>query len=180
MAEKESHPSQGRHTGGGQGAAGNHAYAHHTTNGASYDYESDLAGNFHTDADIQTQRLAAALGKPEPGAKILWTAGELLRAQFPDPVFAVPNLVPAGLTNLAGRPKIGKSWLGLQMAIAASTGGMVLGQQVDKRPVLYLALEDSERRLHDRLKLQGCPEDASLTLLTKLSLIHISEPTRPY
>jgi hypothetical protein len=71
---------------------------------------------------------------------------------FPEPRFAVPGLVPEGLTFFAGAPKLGKSWLALGMGLAIAAGGHVLGSiQVEGGDVLYLALEDSPRRLQERL-----------------------------
>lgn len=83
-----------------------------------------------------------------------YSAAELLAAQFPPIQWAVPGLIPVGLSILAGRPKMGKSWLSLQIAVAVGSGGMVLGRRVDQAKVLYLALEDSERRIQDRLMKQ--------------------------
>lgn len=84
---------------------------------------------------------------------------DLLNKHHPDPIWAVPGLIPVGLTLLAGRPKVGKSWLSMQIALAVATGGMALGQRVVQGRVLYLALEDSERRLQQRMKAQGWPAD---------------------
>lgn len=98
---------------------------------------------------------------PEP-RKENWTVAELLSAQFPDPVWAVPGLVPAGLVVLAGRPKLGKSWLALSLAVAVGTGGQLLGRQVSKGRVLYFALEDNERRIQDRLRKQRAPSGADI------------------
>jgi hypothetical protein len=81
-----------------------------------------------------------------------WTAVELLADEFPAPRFAVPGLVPEGLTFFAGAPKLGKSWLALGVGLAIAAGGRVLGSlQVEAGDVLYLALEDSPRRLKERL-----------------------------
>lgn len=99
--------------------------------------------------------------------KTRWTVAELLSAEFPEPHWAVPGIIPIGLTFLAGRPKLGKSWLGLQIAHAVGTGGMVLDRQVDRGNVLYLAFEDSPRRLKDRLTKQGIPSHATITFETK-------------
>lgn len=73
----------------------------------------------------------------------LLTADQILTTQWPEPVWAIPHMLPAGLTILAGRSKIGKSWLALQIAQAVAAGSTVLDRQVQKGPVLYLALEDS-------------------------------------
>lgn len=100
----------------------------------------------------------AALRAADPTPpKKLWNVADLLSTTFPDPKFAVPGMLPVGLVVLAGRPKLGKSWLSLQIAIAVGTGGMVLNRKVDKGRVLYLALEDNPRRLQDRLKKQKAP-----------------------
>ncbi len=85
---------------------------------------------------------------------------DILTKEFPDPVWAIPGIVPAGLTVIAGRPKIGKSWLTMQIALAVATGGAALGERIERGRVLYLALEDSERRLQKRMAAQGWPTDA--------------------
>lgn len=95
-----------------------------------------------------------------------WTLDELYRTEFPEPVWAVPDLLPVGLSFLAGRPKLGKSWLALQVAHAVATGGRTLGQEVEQGRVFVLALEDNPRRLKDRCKKQGIPAGAQITFET--------------
>jgi DNA-binding transcriptional ArsR family regulator len=81
-----------------------------------------------------------------------FTAADLERMTFPPLRYAVPGLLPEGLALLAGRPKFGKSFLCLDLAIAVATGGLAFGQlQCDAGDVLFLALEDSRRRLKSRL-----------------------------
>jgi hypothetical protein len=64
----------------------------------------------------------------------------------------VPGILAEGVTLLGGAPKIGKSWLALGLAIAVASGGKALGSiKVDQGDVLYLALEDTGRRLQARL-----------------------------
>lgn len=80
--------------------------------------------------------------------------GAWLDAQdFPPLRFHVPGVLPEGATFLVGPPKIGKSWFVLAIGLAVAAGGRVLGQEVDRRPVLYLALEDGDRRLQDRCRM---------------------------
>ncbi|MCB0111998.1 MAG: AAA family ATPase, partial [Caldilineaceae bacterium] len=100
-------------------------------------------------------------GDPQP-TKLVWTVADLLSTEFPDPKWAIPGLLPAGLVVLAGRPKLGKSWLSLQMAVAVGTGGVVLNRKVDAGKVLYLALEDNPRRLQDRLSKQQSIKSAAV------------------
>ena len=84
---------------------------------------------------------------------------ELLRMKFPEPRWLVPGLLPVGLTLLAGKSKVGKSWLALQLAQAVATGGRFLGIPVPRGRVLYFALEDAQWRLQDRTQKQGWPND---------------------
>ena len=49
-----------------------------------------------------------------------FTASDLMALELPDPRPAVRGLIPEGLTLLAGKPKTGKSWLALQIALAVA------------------------------------------------------------
>jgi hypothetical protein len=83
----------------------------------------------------------------------IYTADRLASMVFTEPNWAVPELIPEGVTILAGKPKVKKSWLALGLGISIATGGTALGQiKVNQGDVLYLALEDSERRMADRLQ----------------------------
>jgi hypothetical protein len=83
-----------------------------------------------------------------------WTAAELLEAEFADARFAIEGLIPEGLAFMCGAPKLGKSWLALGLSIAIASGGMALGKiPVEAGGALYLALEDSPRRLQGRLRM---------------------------
>ena len=41
--------------------------------------------------------------------------------------YVVPSVIVEGLSILAGKPKLGKSWLMLHAAIAVARGGFTLG-----------------------------------------------------
>jgi len=81
----------------------------------------------------------------------LITAKDLQKKTFAPVRIIVPNLIPEGVTILAGKPKIGKSWLALDVCAAVSGDRFTLGET---KPVqgdtLYLALEDNQRRLRKR------------------------------
>jgi len=94
------------------------------------------------------------------------TAGDILKTEFPEPVWIVPGYIPAGFTILAGRPKIGKSWMALQIAQGVDSGGKIFDQDVKKGKVLYLALEDSPRRLKRRMEKQGWSNNSEANMLT--------------
>ncbi len=80
--------------------------------------------------------------------------------------WAVPGIITDGLTLLCGAPKAGKSWLAYGTAVAIASGGLTLGQQVKQGDVLYLALEDTGRRLQERLNkiLAGADPPPALTV----------------
>ena len=98
------------------------------------------------------------------------SAANLEAIKFPEPNWIIPDIMPEGLTLLAGKPKLGKSWLCLSLGIAKACGGVALGTiQVAHSEVLYLCLEDPARRLQGRLHIQmalGEPWPAELTFDT--------------
>jgi AAA domain-containing protein len=84
------------------------------------------------------------------------TLAELLGRQIPQPKWIIEGLIPEGVSLLFGKPKMRKSWLAFGTALAVCTGGRALGvYPVQQRDVLYLALEDAEWRLQDRLRKMG-------------------------
>jgi hypothetical protein len=97
----------------------------------------------------------------------MYTAADLVEMTLSEPKWAVQGIVPEGLTILAGKPKLGKSWAALNMAVAISGNKLVFGSApADKGDVLYLALEDNPRRLKARLeKVLGSVRDASPRLI---------------
>lgn len=98
-----------------------------------------------------------------------WTADQLMALEFPPPKWAVPGIIPEGVCLLAGPPKVGKSWVTLGLALDIAAGGRAFGAiDVPAGPVLALALEDTGRRLQDRMGkiLAGQPAPAGLTLAT--------------
>lgn len=110
--------------------------------------------------------------EPEPEADVIqlprtsWTATEIMALEFAEPRWAVPGIVAEGVTLLAGAPKIGKSWLALNISAAVAAGGKALSKlDVVGGDVLYLALEDNPRRLQSRLGkvLAGQPASPRLT-----------------
>ncbi|OLT09315.1 hypothetical protein BJF77_11040 [Kocuria sp. CNJ-770] len=104
---------------------------------------------------------------PDP-LDLAFSARWLTAQDFPAVEYVVPGIIPEGLTLLTAAPKIGKSWLVLGLGVAAATGGYAFGSiPVGRRPVLYLALEDGQRRLQSRLRTIGVDDGPSdLTFMT--------------
>lgn len=76
----------------------------------------------------------------------------LLAKEFPPLKWVVQDVLPAGVTLFAAAPKTGKSWLALDVAVCVAAGVPTLGdRKTNKGRVLYLALEDNERRLNERV-----------------------------
>ena len=112
------------------------------------------------------------------GRMSLINAQDLRYKVFPPVKWAVDGFLPSGLSILAGGPKIGKSILALHLAVGVAIGGCVLGKiNVKKGSVLYLALEDTERRLQDRINCSDIlsPNDdlSKLTLITDAPRQHL-------
>ena len=86
---------------------------------------------------------------------------------FPPTLWAVDGFLPSGLSVLGGGPKVGKSILSLHLSLAVATGGCALEKiPVKEGDVLYLALEDTQRRLQERIEGSGLPEECNLSRLT--------------
>jgi hypothetical protein len=96
----------------------------------------------------------AAMGRVPPARRSGWiTARALCELEFAPIKYVVPGYIAEGLTLLAGKPKIGKSWLSMDIALAVSAGGACLGGiSCESGDVLYLALEDNRRRLQSRIR----------------------------
>jgi hypothetical protein len=82
-------------------------------------------------------------------------AALLLTQQFPPVAWVIEKILPSGIYILAAAPKVGKSWLIMQKGLAIASGGTFLGFQCVQGDVLYLALEDNDRRMQRRLRAQG-------------------------
>ena len=122
------------------------------------------------DADSQAAKLAERESAAR-GAIELVSAADLAAMTLREPRWAVPGLVPEGVTLLAGPPKTGKSWLALGISYAVASGGCALGSvRVEAGEALYGGLEDTRRRLQSRLRTiaAGGPAPSKLFLATSL------------
>jgi hypothetical protein len=98
------------------------------------------------------------------------TAAELMGMEFAPTRWVVPDVLPEGLTLLVGKPKKGKSWMGLGTCEAVAVGGVAFGtKRVEQGDTLYLALEDNRKRLRKRLQkiLDGRPAPERMHLHTE-------------
>lgn len=117
--------------------------------------------DFEPFADEVRSGLTADAQPPAEAPPMLSTvsAVDLQQQSIPPIKWVMQDLIPAGLTVLASPPKLGKSWLAMALCLATAAGGRVLAHRCYQSGTLYLALEDSERRLKSRLEklLNGRP-----------------------
>ena len=113
----------------------------------------DVATSFYQKCDeLEAARADNRPSTLPPMAKRIFTSAALQTMTFPPLKFILPGLVPEGATLLVSRPKFGKSWLALDIAIATAADRFTLGTlKPSAGDVLYLALEDGRRRLQRRI-----------------------------
>jgi hypothetical protein len=111
-----------------------------------------LAKKGTTSNDQKTQQQAPNDGGNAPKLQRTFSAATLQTMKFAPLKYILPGLVPEGATLLVSRPKLGKSWWVLDLAVAITTGRFTLGElKPAQGDVLYLALEDGKRRLQRRI-----------------------------
>jgi AAA domain len=112
------------------------------------------------DADHKAPRKTAKTPH-QVAASDLYTVDSLCNEDFPMLKKIAGDIIVEGLTLLASRPKVGKTWLALDIAIAVDNAGFCLGDiKCEQGDVLFLALEDNKRRMQRRLtKLLGINRD---------------------
>jgi hypothetical protein len=97
----------------------------------------------------------------------------LLNGEYPATKWVIPNLLPVGLTMLGGAPKVGKSMIALDIALAVAHGGYALyGPKCNQGSVLYLSLDnDDESTLSARARhlsgRVGYPNEGPMEILTE-------------
>lgn len=79
-------------------------------------------------------------------------AADLLGLQLEPARVLIEGILAAGTTVLASPPKIGKSWMCVQLSVECALGGEFLGRAVTQGDVLYLPLEDGRERTQRRIK----------------------------
>lgn len=83
---------------------------------------------------------------------------DLLKKTFKPMQWIVDGLIAEGMGVIMAPPKVGKSFFVLDLAISVAAGIPVCGDlDTHQRPVLYMALEDGERRLQSRIYDLGKP-----------------------
>jgi hypothetical protein len=113
-----------------------------------------------------------------------------LRELFEEPEesaqWLVEGLLPAaGFSVFAAKPKVGKSTLARQLALAVARGELFLGRETTQGPVLYVALEEKRAQVRAHFRAMGAgggesihiyvasaPENAIAWLSRQIELVH--------
>lgn len=91
------------------------------------------------------------------------TLGELLDNPPPPLKAIIPDFLLEGYTLLGGRPKEGKSWLAMHLALAVAAGGTALKTlPCHQGRALYLSLETGEGLMYERLEKMGVDKPENL------------------
>lgn len=119
----------------------------------SKDSEVSLQNGFGSlPTPIQEARTLEQREPVKRSTPVISSFKSLMNKQFDLVKWVVPEVLPQGLIALVDKQRIGKSWLDLALGLAVARGDLVFGRiKVQQGHVLYLALEDDERRLQERL-----------------------------
>lgn len=110
----------------------------------------DLTDHFAAGCGPDDFRLDPILSQRPRGL----TAPALMAREFAPIRWAIRGMLPTGLTIFAAAPKVGKSWICLDISCAVAAGGWALGAvETVQGSVLYVAREDTYRRAQSRLQL---------------------------
>ncbi len=72
---------------------------------------------------------------------------EIMTTLYKPTVFVVDVLFAQGLYLLAGSPKVGKSWLALELCLTVAKGEKLFDRKTLQGSALYFCLEDSYQRI---------------------------------
>lgn len=112
------------------------------------------------------QQPVEPIASTQPPAISTISGAELDTQEFPPVEWIIESILPTGLALLAGKSKIGKSWLAMDIATAVACGVPVCSNiNVNPCDVLYIALEDPPRRLQSRMRLMLAGQAAPANLL---------------
>jgi len=109
---------------------------------------------------LPRQRWTPSAAEPQPPAGVedfsLTHVGDLLAEPEEAVEWLVEDLLPmGGLAFLGAKPKVGKSTLSRNLALAVARGGEFLGRRCAQGTVIYLALEEKRSQVKRHFRLMG-------------------------
>lgn len=96
------------------------------------------------------------------------TLQEVMSSQISRPEWLVDQLIPGnGIACIAGRPKVGKSFIVLELATSIASGEPLFGQfEVDQKNVLIISKEDGIPELKERLEKMNVNHHLNISIST--------------
>ncbi|MEW6215669.1 MAG: AAA family ATPase, partial [Nitrospirota bacterium] len=77
---------------------------------------------------------------------------DFLKIKYPKVKYLIQDILPEGLSILAGAPKIGKTFFALNMALSIASGTKTLGiLQTEKTGVAYFALDEKDQFVQEKI-----------------------------
>ena len=106
----------------------------------------------------------------------------LVDLRLPPTRFCVQTLLPQGVIILGGAPKVGKSWLVLDLCIRIAKGESIWSLPTAQGTTLYLCLEDTQRRIQERLLTitDDVPANAFFAVASKTLADGLAEQIRDF
>lgn len=92
---------------------------------------------------------------------------DLMEQDFEPMEYVVKGLLPKGLSILSGAPKVGKSWLALDLCLHVAKGEPFWGMEVTQGTVWYLSLEDTNESAQRRLSCLAADDLDNIHFTTK-------------
>lgn len=135
---------------------------------------SEAAAKASWEAAQRAERLASQVATPVRARRIMFqrtSTNVIMATRYPPLRAVVAGYVYEGFTVLAGRQKLGKTWLAIDWAVAVATGGVAMGA-IDCAPgnVLYIDMENGPRRIQGRIKTLF-PVDQNMPDLSRLEWV---------
>lgn len=113
----------------------------------------DKGNNLFSKNSVKIKTVKPKIKKKFDPLKVINLRTLITRKEYPEPTYFVKPFLPEGLTILAGKAKIKKSFFSLDMAISIALGKKFLRKfYCTKSTVYYLPIEDNFRRVQLRSK----------------------------
>lgn len=114
--------------------------------------------------------------KPAIGDVQIADIGEILNTKVAGREWLIEQILPVGAFLIVGRPKIGKSWLLMQLAIAVTTCRDFLGfMTLGKAGALYIGAEDDIARMQGRWQRFQVETPKDMYVVVRESLLALVE-----
>jgi hypothetical protein len=122
--------------------------------GDKRDFARGVGASLGLGQSVAVFKAKHALEAPTGRGYLGQTGDALMREDLPPLKFLVDNFFPDnGCVVIAGKPKVGKGWIVLDLAMAVTEGSTFWSQKCHQGEVLLYMLEDGRRRIKQRMQM---------------------------